>query len=593
MRKLLIVLALLLAGLTFVRAQDAGVVQVSTNPTLGTILVAPNGMTLYTFANDQPGVSNCVGQCLELWPAYTVDGTTTLVAGAGVTGELNVIVQPDGRLHVTFNGSPLYFYSGDAAPGDVTGQGVGNVWFAVPVVAAAPPVVLSEFLLNSAVDRDLGSYLTASNGMTLYTFSNDTPGVSNCVGQCLELWPPFTADAAAVLNAAPGIVGTIATIARPDGLTQVTLDNRPLYFYTGDTAPGDVTGQGVGNVWFSLPLDLVRVGGTPERPILVTSSGRTLYTFANDEFNWSNCTGDCAVNWPPLALPAELPIISSMGADAAFRTSLRADGTYHVTFNSRPLYTFSADLQPGDVNGDGAGGVWSVAAVTPVVQLGGNAAQGSFLADMSFRTLYVFANDTTPGTSACVDGCAANWPPLTIPAGASPVAQGYLPGTLGTIQRPDGSTQVTLDGRPVYRFANDANPGDANGDGVGGVWSLVRFDFPFEGPATCSVTPVNQAANLRQSPTTGSATIRSAAFGETLVVAGQAQSEGYVWWQLATGEWVRSDVVSEVTPCAGMPVIQGVGVPAPAVQPAGPVGTQEPAPPPAPPAPAETQEPGG
>ena len=557
MRLLVIIAALLILCVFPALAQESGgIVQVANNPTLGPILVAPNGMTLYTFNNDQPGVSNCVGQCLELWPAYTVDATASLEPAPGVPGTISVIVQADGLLHVTYDDRPLYFYSSDSAPGDVNGQGVGNVWFVVPVEVAAQPVV-SEYLLDVGVHPELGSILTASNGMTLYTFANDAPSASNCVGQCVALWPPYTVDAAANMTAAPGISGTISTIIRSDGLTQTVLDGKPLYFYSGDTEPGDATGQGVGNVWFTVPLDVVRVGGTPERPLLVNADGMTLYTFANDEPNWSNCIGDCINNWPPLlASGTDAPVISSAGIEDALGSTLRADNTYQVTFNGRPLYTFVNDTAPGDTNGDGAGGVWSVVPVTPVARLGGNQTLGTFAVDTNFRTLYVFANDTE-GVSNCVDACTQNWPPLTVPAGTSVVAQGYLPGTLGTIQRPDGTTQVTHDGRPLYTFANDAAPGDANGNGAGGVWSIVAFDIPFEPPATCTVTPVNNVANLRQAPTTASASPRSVNFGEVLTVDGQTLSEGFVWWRLTSGEWVRSDVVSEVTPCAGVPSIGG------------------------------------
>jgi len=73
-----------------------------------------------------------------------------------------------------------------------------------------------------------------------------------------------------------------------------------------------------------------------------------------------------------------------------------------------------------------------------------------------------------------------------------------------------------------------------------------------------------------------------------LVINEQTLSEGFIWWQLTTGEWVRSDVVVEITPCAAMPTISGVSVPAPAaVQPAAPAVTPDPY------APAGTQEPGG
>jgi predicted lipoprotein with Yx(FWY)xxD motif len=107
-------------------------VQVADNPTLGTILVDSNGMTLYVFDNDTSGTSNCTGDCLQRWPALTVaDEDEEITTGEGVTAELAVITRDDGTYQVTANGMPLYTYAEDAAPGDVNGQGVGEVWWVV------------------------------------------------------------------------------------------------------------------------------------------------------------------------------------------------------------------------------------------------------------------------------------------------------------------------------------------------------------------------------------------------------------------------------------------------------------------------------
>lgn len=89
-------------------------------------------------------------------------------------------------------------------------------------------------------------------------------------------------------------------------------------------------------------------------------------------------------------------------------------------------------------------------------------------------TVYTFAKDVKDsGTSACTASCIANWPALTVPAGATPVAGTGVTGTLGTITRTDdGSLQVTYNGKPLYFFANDKAPGDANG--VYTDWEAVK-----------------------------------------------------------------------------------------------------------------------
>jgi predicted lipoprotein with Yx(FWY)xxD motif len=104
--------------------------------------------------------------------------------------------------------------------------------------------------LQVSTAAKLGPYLTASNGMTLYTYSKDTAGASNCSGTCAVTWPPYVVTAGATLTAASNAKGTLATITRDDGTTQVTYNGAPLYFYAKDVKAGDTTGQNVGGVWF-------------------------------------------------------------------------------------------------------------------------------------------------------------------------------------------------------------------------------------------------------------------------------------------------------------------------------------------------------
>ena len=99
---------------------------------MGTILVGATGMTVYTFAKDVKGsgTSACTGTCIARWPALTVPAGTKPVAGSGATGTLGTIKRSDdGTLQVTYNGLPLYFFSGDSAPGDTFG--VYTNWAAV------------------------------------------------------------------------------------------------------------------------------------------------------------------------------------------------------------------------------------------------------------------------------------------------------------------------------------------------------------------------------------------------------------------------------------------------------------------------------
>jgi predicted lipoprotein with Yx(FWY)xxD motif len=99
---------------------------------------------------------------------------------------------------------------------------------------------------------------------------------------------------------------------------------------------------------------------------------------------------------------------------------------------------------------------------------------GKYLVDSQGRTLYLFEKDT--GTiSTCSGACASAWPPST-KSGHPKAGSGVNAALLGNSTRSDGSTQLTYDGHPLYRYAGDGSPGDTNGQGLtqfGGGWYVV------------------------------------------------------------------------------------------------------------------------
>lgn len=100
----------------------------------------------------------------------------------------------------------------------------------------------------------MGTFLTDSSGRSLYMFAVDTPKKSACSGTCLVYWPPLTAKGA--VKGADGVASSkLGTITGSDGSKQVTYAGHPLYYYRGDTAPGDTTGEGntkFGGRWWLL-----------------------------------------------------------------------------------------------------------------------------------------------------------------------------------------------------------------------------------------------------------------------------------------------------------------------------------------------------
>jgi len=136
-------------------------------------------------------------------------------------------------------------------------------WVSMPQSAlhTAAPVPQGAATTSAAVPGDnltlgqsgnaaLGNYVVGYNGMTLYTYALDKDGVSNCTGACATNWPPYVVTSTDNLVAESPLAGTIGTLTRADGSTQVTYDGHPLYFYAADTQGGDTNGQGVGGIWY-------------------------------------------------------------------------------------------------------------------------------------------------------------------------------------------------------------------------------------------------------------------------------------------------------------------------------------------------------
>jgi predicted lipoprotein with Yx(FWY)xxD motif len=101
-----------------------------------TVLANSQGMTLYYFDPDTTTSVSCTGGCASTWPPLL--GTGTPVADGSLPGTLSVIAATNGN-QVTYNGHPLYTYSGDKAAGDANGDGLFGKWHvATPNVAQNP-----------------------------------------------------------------------------------------------------------------------------------------------------------------------------------------------------------------------------------------------------------------------------------------------------------------------------------------------------------------------------------------------------------------------------------------------------------------------
>ncbi|MFG2336603.1 SCO0930 family lipoprotein [Streptomyces yangpuensis] len=245
-------------------------------------------------------------------------------------------------------------------------------------------------------------------------------------------------------------------------------------------------------------------------PVLTDSAGLTLYRFDKDtaEPPKSNCEGDCAKTWPVVAA-------GDVTAAAGMNPSLlgevvRADGTKQLTVAGWPAYRFNKDAKPGDVNGQGVGGVWfafgpdgkkaakgapaeaapyeappaaaspapggaAPAEPAPGLSVAKDPKLGEYIVDGKGMTVYRFKKDSAwPMVSNCVGDCLTKWP--VVPPVDKANAKGITEKNYRVMDRPDGKQQQTVDCWPIYTFSGDKKPGDTNGQGVGGTWYAVSPD---------------------------------------------------------------------------------------------------------------------
>jgi|WetSurMetagenome_2_1015567.scaffolds.fasta_scaffold762720_1 predicted lipoprotein with Yx(FWY)xxD motif len=127
-------------------------------------------------------------------------------------------------------------------------------------------VATVELLIGVTVDigknSTLGSYLMNEKGMTFYLYTKDTPNTPACYDECTATWRPVLTGRKPV-----GGIGIdyskLGLATRTDGTTQATYNGWPLYFYSGDTAKGDVKGQGVDNSWYVISPDGEQITTAP------------------------------------------------------------------------------------------------------------------------------------------------------------------------------------------------------------------------------------------------------------------------------------------------------------------------------------------
>jgi predicted lipoprotein with Yx(FWY)xxD motif len=215
--------------------------------TLGPVLTAYTGQTLYLFQSDVGGQSNCTGECNGTWYPFYAGEVPSLSTGLD-TAFFDVLYRPDGRIQTTYRGWPLYTFRGDATPGQTRGENANGRWlvarpdYAV-VWADAQLVGHDGQPYTSQYQGGFGNtqYLVDGQGRTLYIFSRDRRNTNTFTRPDLSnnaTWPVFSGPITTIpsgMNAAD--FGTI----RVGTQTQVTYKGWPLYYFGQDAGQRGAT----------------------------------------------------------------------------------------------------------------------------------------------------------------------------------------------------------------------------------------------------------------------------------------------------------------------------------------------------------------
>ena len=209
-------------------------------------------------------VSTLAGYLLSIWFGLfgfkEVRTTAGIVAGIievaafAVLALLAVTPAPPGRAATGGRGGQALAQMLDglpmAKPAIAALSGLGLVLLIVAVAGAGAPATTPSGGTVAIKTGKVGgvTVLTNAKGLTVYTFAADSPGKSNCYGDCAAYWPPVTGSP----SPAPGIPGHFGTTTRTDGTKQVTWNGHPIYTYVADGGPGQAQGNNLnlnGGLW--------------------------------------------------------------------------------------------------------------------------------------------------------------------------------------------------------------------------------------------------------------------------------------------------------------------------------------------------------
>jgi len=130
--------------------------------------------------------------------------------------------------------------------------------------SAVPSSGGSDSLVLKTAKGTAGIWLTDPAGRTLYLSTKDKGTTSNCYDACAKKWPPLTTTKSVTVSGKYTVPSDVGTTNRTDGTKQVTYGGHPLYYFSGDSAPDQIKGQGVDGTWFLIgPIANIMNGSKP------------------------------------------------------------------------------------------------------------------------------------------------------------------------------------------------------------------------------------------------------------------------------------------------------------------------------------------
>ncbi len=353
-------------------------------------------------------------------------------------------------------------------------------------------------IVDAASNQFLWKRLGDANGKPLYTLNDDTEiGKSKCVADCAKEFPPFPAPAGTVAT------GDWSIVNRPDGIKQLSYQNRPLYYYSGQDPVGEPAAINTaslgadnpafldpGSEFFSPKKGWRRAAFTPEMNTptpgemelvsIATANGyglidpltrKSVYALKTPPKN--------PKGWTPVYAPGvAIPI-------GDFSVVEREDGTRQWSYKNKPLYTYTGDYSLGDMNGLKVEQGAQVALVYKhflPAEIGIRVFDGRppLMVDKNGMSVYTqsrqhlqyggretrdgyryhYTEGKAVGTRGCIGECLQTWKPILAPANAK--SWGYWE----VAARDDGSRQWSYKGSPLYTYAGDKKPGDVDGNSI-------------------------------------------------------------------------------------------------------------------------------